>query len=79
MKHGYAYLYFYGNFDPIELQKAGDLQKGFGKYRFVNPGFETEKNEKAIYVADVAEKPNWKLLTEIKNRGNDTVFKIWEN
>lgn len=79
MMRGYAYLYFYGNFDPNEVQKVRDFQKGVGKYRFVNPGYQAEKNEKAIYVADVAENPNWKLLTEIKNRGNDTVFKIWEN
>lgn len=75
---GYAFLYFYGNFDPWVLQKETARELGFGKYRFVDDPFVPPK-EKTLFIGEPSDKWNGKLIHIINNAGGDPAFYIWEN
>ena len=75
---GYAFLYFYGDFDPVEVQKKPNRTAGYGKFVFVNDPLPIPQ-EKTLYVTEPHIKWNGRLLKTVNNAGGDPVFSIWEN
>lgn len=74
----YMYLFFYGNFDPNQVQKYKNPNESFDKYLFVRNSYTNTSDEKILYVAREIETPLGKHLETIRNSGNDIVFEIWE-
>jgi len=68
------YLYYYGN--PPAGKEAGKIT---AKYTFVSSPFQERPEGRVLYLSPYWEKWHGKLVSEIKNKGGDLVFNIWEN
>lgn len=79
MSQGYVYLYYYGNFIQPSVNRFSDFQKETGKYHFVSSPQGDKFSGKVLYISPYWETRQLKKLREIKNKGGDIVFNIWEN
>ena len=79
ISRGYAYLYFYGNFDPNTILAAKDYRRGVGKFIFVDYPYPKPDNEKTLFVSLNTEPWGGTLLETVNNAGGDPAIKIWEN
>ena len=77
LSNGYAYVYFYGQFDPSRVNISPRPQMGFGKYEFVDVPYTLPKN--TLYVAQPTDPSSGRLIAQIKNKSGDVQFYIWEN
>jgi len=77
LNNGYAYLYFYGQFNPAEVNTSAHPKTGFGKYEFVDtPYFSLPKT---LYVAQPTDSGSGQQVAQIKNKSGDVQYYIWEN
>ena len=77
LSNAYAYLFFYGQFDPSQVNISPRPQTGFGKYEFVDVPYILPKN--TLYVAQPTDPSSGRLIAQIKNKSGDVQFYIWEN
>ena len=71
MSQGYIYLKYYAS--PNAVVATGE------KYSFVSSPFQGKIGGKVLYISPYWEQWDGTLLNEVKNKGGDLIFNIWEN
>ena len=78
LNQGYAYLYFYGDFDPYLVNTSPHPTESYGKYTFVTDSYIMPPH--SLYVAQRTDPGNGgHKVSEIKNKSGDVIYNIWEN
>lgn len=73
----YLYLLLHGKVDPAFYQ-ASKNPKGFGKFVFAADDRMKKTDEKTLFVSSYEVELEGELLTEIKLKNNDVIYRFWE-
>ncbi len=74
----YLYLLIYGKIEPPFYQTHQN-PRGFDKYLFVADEQMVRTDEKTLFVSSYETEPKGKLLTEIKLKNGDVLYRLWES
>jgi 4-amino-4-deoxy-L-arabinose transferase-like glycosyltransferase len=73
----YLYLLIHGKIDP-DFYQISKNPKGFGRYLFVADDRMEKTGEETLFVSSYEAEPKGKLLTEIKLKNGDVIYRFWE-